>query len=64
MRVVTQKDIDQMDDAELAALAAQALEGFTPVMNAQGRFSFTADWEIDRMSRLMRAEPTVIGRMN
>lgn len=63
-RRITQADIDQMDEAELAALAAQAPEGFTAVMDPHGLFSFTADWVIDQMSLSRRAELTFIGRMN
>jgi hypothetical protein len=61
---VTQTDIGQMDEAELAALAAQGPEGFSAIMDPDGRFSFVADWAIDRMSPLRRAELTFVGRMN
>ena len=52
---ITQEDIAEMTDAELAALAAKAPKGFTPVMG-NGQFVFVADWVIERMSPTQREQ--------
>ena len=51
-----------MSEAELAALAAKAPEGFTPVFCSEGRFGFMADWLIEEMSPSKRTELVIIGR--
>ena len=59
---VTQKDIAEMTDAELALFAAKAPDGFTMVRDENGVFSFCADWSLEEMTSSQRAKITVIGR--
>jgi hypothetical protein len=51
-----------MTDAQIAELASHAPEGFTPVFEQNGRFSFIATSELDRMSPTPRATLTVVQR--
>lgn len=60
--MITQEDIAEMSEAELAVFAAKAPQGFTPVFCCDGRFAFIADWVIDEMSPSGRAELTIIRR--
>jgi hypothetical protein len=59
---ITQKDIAEMSEAELAVFAAKAPEGFTPAFYSDGRFAFVADWAIDEMSPSQRAKLTIVRR--
>ena len=61
-RAITQEDIAEMSEAELAVFAAKAPEGFTPVLVSDGRFGFIADWAIEEMSPSLRAELTIVRR--
>ena len=60
--MITQDDIAEMSEAELALFAAKAPQGFTPVFCSDGRFGFIADWLIEGTSPSQRAELTIIGR--
>jgi hypothetical protein len=60
--VITQADIAEMTEAELAVFATKAPEGFTPVFYQDGRFAFAADWWIEQLSPSERGELTFVGR--
>jgi hypothetical protein len=60
--MITQEDIAEMSEAELAVFAAKAPQGFTPVFCADGTFALIADWVIKKMSPSQRAEITIVGR--
>ena len=60
--MVTQEDIAEMSEGELASFAAKAPVGFTPVFYSCGSFAFVADWLIEKMSPSQRAEITIVGR--
>ena len=59
---ITQEDIAEMTGAELAALAAKAPSGFTPVIGEKGMFGFCADWVLEQMPPAQRAKLTIISR--
>lgn len=61
MTGVTQEDIAEMSEAELASLAAKAPRGFTPLF-ADGTFMFLSDRQIERMNASDRAKLTFIVR--
>ncbi|MGH6728040.1 MAG: hypothetical protein ACREB8_16080 [Pseudolabrys sp.] len=60
--MIDQKDISKMTDGELAAFAAKAPPGLSPVIFSDGGFGFLADRVIDGMSRTERAELTIVRR--
>ena len=61
-RAITQEDIAEMSEAELAVFAAKAPQGFTPAFCSDRTFAFIADWVIEEMSPSRRAELTIIRR--
>ena len=60
--MITQRDIAEMSEAELAALAANAPAGMVPVFHPDGSFSFISERVLDRMSPSERLRITVVGR--
>jgi hypothetical protein len=60
--MITQEDIAEMSEAELAVLAAKAPHGFTPVLSRDGAFCFVADLVLAEMQPSERAELTIIQR--
>jgi len=60
--MITQEDIAEMSEAELAVFASKAPQGFTPVFCHDGTFALIADWVIKKMKPSERAELTIIRR--
>jgi hypothetical protein len=61
-QMITQKDIAAMSDSELAALAAKAPAGMSPIWDSEGWFAFIADSVLAKITPSQRAKITVIGR--
>jgi hypothetical protein len=59
--MITQQDIAEMSEAELAAFANNGPHGFTPVFEADGRFAFYAGLG-DRADEPIAARPAYARR--
>ena len=51
-----------MTPAELAALAAKAPAGLTPVKTEAGDFVYLADWMLEELGPAERAKLTIVSR--
>jgi hypothetical protein len=59
---LTREQVAQMTHAELAALAAKAPAGFTPVKTEAGDFMYLADWLLEELLPAERAKLTIVSR--
>jgi hypothetical protein len=60
--MITQEYIATMSESELAALAAKAPAGMTPIWDSEGRFAFIADSDLARMTPRHRAKIIIVRR--